>query len=314
MTLACAIDIGSNSFRLLAAAVEAGRIRPLIRELATVRLGEGLEKTGRLSPAAMARAEATLSGFAGRIKEFSPASLRVCATHAVRRAGNRDEFLARISAVTGFTIEVISGEEEAALAMAGVFSALPSKERGYPFLHADVGGGSSEIIRQEKAGRPAEAISLPIGAAGLNEESGDDQAAIRRRVRDVLAGAGAMLDKRPGLILSASGGTATGLAALDLGLIAYDSGLVQGHILTAAKMAGLIERLAGLSPAGREALPGMDQGRGRIILVGAVILQELQARMAGRPLLVSDAGLLEGILLSGVSRPGSYFPLPESGH
>lgn len=299
MSIACGIDMGSNSFRLLVAEFEAGRLRPLAHALVTVRLGEDLEKTGVLSPAAMARAETALAGFAAKIKKYSPASLRVCATHAVRLAGNQAEFLSRLKRTTGLSIDVISGEEEAALALAGVFSALPPEKRRYPFVLADVGGGSSELIRQEKAGHEISVVSLPIGAMPLSAGHGDDLAAIRHQVLAFLIEAREVFGGVPVKTLAVSGGTATSLAALALEQIEYEPGPIQGCILTAVKLAGLIDRVASLSPARREALPGMGQGRGRIILAGAVILQELQKLLAGIPLLVSDAGLLEGIVLSG---------------
>jgi len=298
---ACGIDMGSNSFRLLVAELEDGRLRPLACELVTVRLGEGLGKSGLLAPAAMARAETALAGFAARVAAFSPGSLRVCATHAVRRAANQKDFLAGVRSRTGFTVEVLSGEEEASLALRGVFFALPPEQRRYPFLLADVGGGSSEIIRQNTFSSPPRSVSLPLGAVGLTEEFGSDPEAIRRRVRALLNQAlepEANLSE-PGSFLVVSGGTATSLAALSLGLVSYEARLVQNYLLTDTELGRLVNRLASLSRDQREALPGMGQGRGGIILAGAVILQELQRTLAGQPLLVSDAGLLEGILLSG---------------
>lgn len=303
MIIAGGIDIGSNSFRLLVAEIREGRLRPLAQELVTVRLGEGLGESGLLAPAAMARAETTLAGFAAKIAAFSPGSLRVCATHAVRQAFNQEDFLARVRAKIGFKVEMLSGEEEANLALAGVFSALPPEQRRYPFLLADVGGGSTEIIWQINPSSPPSSVSLPLGAVGLTEEFGPDLEGIRRRVRVSLNQSLAIEagQPEPGQFLAVSGGTATSLAALSLGLTSYKARLVQNHILSLAELGRLIDRLASLSPDQREAMPGMGQGRGRIILAGAVLLQELQQVMAGRPLLVSDAGLLEGILLSGAT-------------
>jgi exopolyphosphatase/guanosine-5'-triphosphate,3'-diphosphate pyrophosphatase len=199
---------------------------------------------------------------------------------------------------------VLSGEEEARLALLGMLSALPEKQRRYPLLLADVGGGSSELIRQATAGSAPRVISLPLGAVGLSEEFGADRASMGEKIRATLTptlrhlAEGDFLGQD--LSLVASGGTATCLAALALGLDRYDARQVQNYILSQAALNRLVARLAGLSPEEHNALPGLADGRGEIIVAGAMILQELQQALAS-PVLVSDAGLLEGILLSGAT-------------
>lgn len=304
MIIACSMDIGTHSFRLLVAEVEDGRLHPLAHELVTVRLGEGLDATGLLAPAAMLRAEAALARFAEKMAPYPVQCVRACATHAVRKAGNSRDFLQRAEALTGLSLEVLSGEEEARLALLGMLSALPEKERRYPLLLVDVGGGSSELILQTTAGSAPRVISLPLGAVGLSEEFGADSEAMREKIRAILAPAlrnladGTFLGQDVSLV--ASGGTATSLAALALGLDRYDARQVQNYPLSQAALDRLVAWLAGLSPEERNALPGLADGRGEIIVAGAMILQELQQALAS-PVLVSDAGLLEGILLSGTT-------------
>ena len=304
MNIACGIDIGTNSFRLLVAEVEDGRLRPLVQDLVTVRLGEGLTTTGTLSPSALLRAEAALARFAALMAPYPVRSVRACATHAVRKAANREEFLQRGKALLGVRVEVLSGEEEACLAMRGTLSALPAQQRRYPFLLADVGGGSSEIILQATAESEPQMSSLPLGAVGLTEEFAGDLPAMRQKIRAILAPAlRAILggEQRGHVsLLMASGGTATALAALALGLARYDAQLVQNYQLSQGALPGLVAGLAALLPEERNGLPGLEDGRGEIILAGALILQELQQELA-HPVLVSDAGLLEGILLSAAS-------------
>lgn len=301
MSIACGVDIGSNSFRLLIAEVGAGRLRPLFHDLVTVRLGEGLGATGLLASAPMLRAEATLARFAEKIATYPVRSVRACATHAVRTAANRDEFLQRAATVAGFSIEVLSGEEEARLALLGTFSALPEEQRRYPLFLADVGGGSTEIILQRAAGSEPRLISLPLGAVGLTEEFAADCKGMRGKIQAILAPAlrsiagGQMAGQ--GALLVASGGTATTLAALDMGQKRYDAHRVQNYSLSQAALHRLLAWLATLSPGERNALPCLADGRGEIIVAGAVLLEELQQALAC-PVLVSDAGLLEGILLS----------------
>ena len=304
MNIACGIDIGTNSFRLLVAEVEDGRLRPLVQDLVTVRLGEGLTTTGTLSPSALLRAEAALARFAALMAPYPVRSVRACATHAVRKAANREEFLQRGKALLGVRVEVLSGEEEACLAMRGTLSALPAQQRRYPFLLADVGGGSSEIILQATAESEPQMSSLPLGAVGLTEEFAGDLPAMRQKIRAILAPAlRAILggEQRGHVsLLMASGGTATALAALALGLARYDAQLVQNYQLSQGALPRLVAGLTALLPEERNGLPGLEDGRGEIILAGALILQELQQELA-HPVLVSDAGLLEGILLSAAS-------------
>ena len=300
MNIACGIDIGTNSFRLLVAEMEDGRLRPLAHDLVTVRLGEGLTATGALSPPALLRGEAALARFAAMMAPYPVRSVRACATHAVRKAANREEFLQRGKALLGVRVEVLSGEEEACLAMRGTLSALPAEQRRYPFLLADVGGGSSEIILQATAESEPRLSSLPLGAVGLTEEFAGDLPAMRKKIRAILAPAlrGIAGGEQRGHVSQcmASGGTATTLAALALGLKRYDAKLVQNYQLSQVALPGLVTTLAALSPEERNGLPGLEDGRGEIILAGAVIVQELQQALAC-PVVVSDAGLLEGILL-----------------
>ena len=302
MIIACGMDIGTNSFRLLVAEVEDGRLHRLAHDLVTVRLGEGLGASGLLAPAAMIRAEAALARFVGTMASYPLQSLRVCATHAVRSATNREEFLQRVEPLIGIRVEVLSGEEEARLALLGTLSALPEERRRYPLVLLDVGGGSSEVILQRTAGSEPRGMSLPLGAVGLCEEFGADCAAMREKIRATLAPAlwsffgGEMLGQTS--LLVATGGTATSLAALAQGLDSYDAKQVQNYCLSQARLDSLVARLACLSPGERNGLPTLADGRGDIIVAGAMILQELQQALAS-PVLVSDAGFLEGILLGG---------------
>lgn len=305
MTIACGMDIGSNSFRLLVAEVYDGRLHPLAHDLVTVRLGEGLGVNGLLTPAALLRAEAALARFAEKIAPYPLDSVRACATHAVRMAANREEFLQRAESLTEVRVEVLSGEEEARLALLGALSGLPEEQHRYPLVLVDVGGGSSEIILRATPGSEPRVISLPLGAVGLSEEFGAKLVPLRKKIQAALAPAlrsiaeGEMVDQ--GSLLVASGGTATSLAALALGLDRYDARRIRNCQLSPARLQTLLARLISLSPGERNGLPALAEGRGEIIVAGAMVLQEVQRALASPSLLVSDAGLLEGILLSGAT-------------
>jgi len=287
---------------------------PLHKELATVRLGEGLARSGRLSQAAMARGAEALSRFAASLASHAPLVLRACGTHALRRAANREEFLAMASGILGCRVEVISGEEEAALSQAGVCAGLGRKAR-QPLLLADVGGGSTELLAGKEAGGPPAVKSLPLGAVALSEEFGAAPDAMLARIATVL---GPGLKTFPGRLpaqgspfVVGCGGTATSLAALALGLREYDERRVQNFILPLSRLTALIAELAALPVAVRNTLPGLDLGRGEIIVAGALIYQEL-LRLLGCPeLVVSDAGLLEGILLSAREKSGERKTGPD---
>jgi exopolyphosphatase / guanosine-5'-triphosphate,3'-diphosphate pyrophosphatase len=303
--IACGMDIGSNSFRLLVAKLRNGLLHPLVHDLVTVRLGEGLGASGLLGSAAMIRAEAALARFAGKARAYRPHSVRACATHALRQAANSRDFLRRAEARTGIRIEVLSGEEEARLALLGALSALPDDRLRFPLVLVDVGGGSTEIICRAAAEIEPLAISVPLGSVGLTEEFGSDHGAMAEKIRSVLApvlGASAHGESgRNPVQLVAAGGTATSLAALALGLKCHDGQRIRNYSLSQGTLRPLLARLAGLSPEKRNGLPGLANGRGEIILAGALILQALQLALGGADLLVSDAGLLEGILLDGAN-------------
>lgn len=313
MSIACGIDIGTNSFRLLVAEVEDGRLHPLAHELVTVRLGEGLWRSGRLSSEAMIRAEAALARFVATMALFPLHSVRICATHAGRTATNSREFLQRVLSLTGLRVEVLSGEDEARLALLGALSALPQAQLRHPLVLVDVGGGSTEIIRQAAPLSEPRVISLPLGAVGLTEEFGADCQGMRKKIRAMLDTPLRSLEEkdaaRKNALLIASGGTVTSLAAFALGLERYDARRVQNYTLSHAKLDNLVARMTALSPEERKGLPGLAEGRGEIIVAGAVVLQELQLSLSCPSLLVSDAGLLEGILLSGAQNGQNDFLL-----
>lgn len=299
MITAAAVDMGSNTFRLLVAEFSGNTWRPLLKEMVTVRLGQGLVSGGLLQPEPMARGCAALAGFAEKMAACRPVSLRVCGTQALRVAANSGEFLARASALLQNEVEVLSGEEEARLTLLGILAALGHRLR-YPLLLVDVGGGSSELLFQAAPGATTRQTSLPLGAVALSEEFAAATGAMADRIRGVLAPAlqGICRGRQPALLVG-SGGTATTLAALDLGLCLYEENRVHGHFLSRSRLFFLCDRLRALSPAGRADLPLLGHGRGEIIVAGAMIHEALMRLLDGAGVVISDAGLLEGILLSG---------------
>ena len=324
---AAAIDIGTNSFRLLIADVTSSGLIPLTNILTTVRLGSRLEATRKLAPGPRKRALETLATFKAALREWQPHTWRACGTAALRLAHNSRDFLAQASDLLGGEVEILRGEEEAALCLGGALAQLPasaSKKKG-PLLLADVGGGSTELAftaagtsplpfpwrgGSESPGSPLSVTSLSLGAVSLTERwlpwtrtSPTEFAQLEQRLTEHLAPALAELlpeGAHPPQIL-ATGGTATALAALDLDLVDYSVQRVQGHVLSTRRLTELTHSLIHLPGPERSRLPGLDQRRGEIILAGACVYQALVKLLNARQMMISDAGLLEGILLSQVA-------------
>lgn len=300
---AAGIDLGSNSFRLLIAEVGPASLLPLAKKLITVRLGEGLGAGGSLAGSAMERGIHALADFREELDRHVPQYVRACGTHALRVAANRDHFLRQAEAELQSQVNVISGQEEAGLTAQGVCFAMGAAATS-PALIADVGGGSTEFILPGAETKKTPVISLPLGAVRLSEKFAKSFAAdgdlepVRTYVRQQLQSSLASLPIQTGLDLIGSGGTATSLAALDMRMRVYDEQQVQGHRIGKAGLAAMVESLMRLTPTARNGLPGLADRRGEIIVAGALILQELLASLAAETMRVSDAGLLEGIVLS----------------
>ncbi len=275
-----AIDTGSNSVRLLLWADG----RSLYKKIDTTRLGEGLSETGRLSAAAMERTAAAIERFAEESRRWGADRLYVFATAAARRAENGAEFVRLVKERSGLDLDVISGEEEAA---AGLYGALNGKAGGI----IDVGGASSEVTVSD-GNAIVYAKSLDLGAVRITEMSGGDFAATRALIAERLP----LYGKIPQTQMTAIGGTATSIVALEKKLTVYDPRQVHGTVLSAEQVENWAEKLLRMSQEERLALPGMDPRRADILGGGAMLLAMI-ARYAGvRKLRVSEADNLEGYI------------------
>jgi exopolyphosphatase / guanosine-5'-triphosphate,3'-diphosphate pyrophosphatase len=296
-----AIDLGTNTVRLLVVEASGAEWRGLHAEQRVTRLGEGQAGTGILQPTAMWRTAEVVAAFCRRAEELGVHDVRIVGTSAVREAQNGAEFLAQVLSSSGRQVRVISGEEEARLTLLGVTQGLPVLKGD--FLLFDIGGGSSEFVLS-RAGRAPEAVSVKLGVVELAERFMDLGPVDHIRYDSMVAEVGARLAAgltdtilrhvAPALVGTA--GTVTTLAALDLGLESYDPARVHGHRLTRVAVAGLVARLAALSLAERAALPCLEPGRADLIVPGGVICLEAMDRLGFHSLVVSDRGLREGIL------------------
>lgn len=291
------LDIGSNTLLLLVVEPAAAGLRAVADECRFGRLGQGLDHTGRLSPEAIARCLDILREYRAALDAHGAAEVHAIATQAVREAANAADFLGPAAEILGTPISVISGAREAALAYLAAARTLPALA-GKPFVTADVGGASTEVIVSDGTA-VVSATSVPIGAVRLTERhlktdppEVAEVAALFADIDDHLA---RHVPELPtGVPLVASAGTATTLAALDLAA-PYDPDIVHGHSIGPAVLARWTDRLLAAPVEDRRALPGMQPQRADVIAAGAAIFSRLAARLAAPEIVVSDRGIRWGL-------------------
>lgn len=298
-----AIDCGTNSVRLLVADLSpAGKI-DVHREMQVVRLGEGVDRTGQLSEAALDRTRVALSGYAATCRDLGVARTRMVATSATRDAGNRETFVAIVEQALGVTPEIISGDEEAALSFTGATGGL---EDGGPFLVLDIGGGSTELVLGTDAVLAAR--SMDVGCVRLTERhlrddppSPDQIASARGDVAALLGPALTHVQAERSRTLIGLAGSVTTVAAVALGLSSYQPEVIHRSRLPAARVHEVADQLLHMTRAQREALPVMHPGRVDVIGGGALVLSMVMERVSLDELLVSESDILDGIALSMLS-------------
>jgi exopolyphosphatase/guanosine-5'-triphosphate,3'-diphosphate pyrophosphatase len=282
-----AIDLGTNSTRLLVADVEDGVVRALARGLRITRLGEGVDTRRKLLPVAVARVRNVLTDYRRELESLGADRTFAVATSAVRDADNGEAFLAEIEWSYGFATRLLSGDEEAALTYRGV-AAGRGIEPGTLIL--DIGGGSTELILPDRH------ASLDVGCVRLTERVGEDADAAGAFVATLLPDW--PVERAIGVA-----GTVTSLAALDLGLVDYDPERIHGHLLGAAALDGQLRRLASLTLEERRALPGLEPDRAPVIVAGAAILREVLRRYRLDAIEASEHDLLHGVALAAAELP-----------
>ena len=305
MTRVAALDCGTNSLRLLISDVDGDRLTDVVRAMEIVRLGEGVDETGRFAPAALERTFAALDRYAGEIVRHGVELVRMVATSATRDAANRDEFLAGVRDRLGVEPDVVSGDEEAELSFAGATVEL----RGTgtfpaPYAVCDIGGGSTEFVVGDDSGVFA-ARSVDIGCVRMTERhlrhdpptaeqiaaaTGDIDAAI------ALVATTVPLDKAATLVGLA--GSVTTVAALVLGLPAYDAERIHHARLSAAEVAETAAVLLAMPRAERANLGPMHPGRVDVIGAGALVLDRIMRVGEFDEVVVSEHDILDGIALS----------------
>jgi exopolyphosphatase/guanosine-5'-triphosphate,3'-diphosphate pyrophosphatase len=321
-----AIDCGTNSLRLLVADVDrqAARLADVDRRMEIVRLGQGVDSTGRLSEEALRRTLRALEGYARIIEETSASAVRMVATSAARDAANAADFVRGVSDVLGLEPEVLSGQEEAYLSFTGATAEL-SGQPGSPYLVVDIGGGSTEFVLGSGApadgsseGAPGDpgmpggagmpggpgitAVSVNIGCVRMTERHlhGDPPPAAE------IAAAAADIDAALDVVAAAMpapdahtlvglAGSVTTVAGLALRLPGYDAGLIHHSRIRAEEVSEQAGRLLRQTRSGRAALGVMHPGRVDVIGGGALVLDRLMQRFGFAEVLVSEHDILDGI-------------------
>jgi exopolyphosphatase/guanosine-5'-triphosphate,3'-diphosphate pyrophosphatase len=296
-----AIDCGTNSIRLLIADAADGRLTDVVREMRIVRLGEGVDRTGRFAAEALERTRVALHDYAASVRAEHVERVRMVATSATRDAGNRDEFVMMVRAELGVPPEVISGQEEAGLSFAGAASVLPDL-RG-PLLVADIGGGSTELVRGVPGGQ-LQAYSMDVGCVRMTERHLHDDPptagqidATVAELRDAIARAGREVPLDPDATFIGVAGTVTTIAAIALELDSYDPVRIHGARISAAQIADVTDRLLRMTRQQRAALPVMHPGRVDVIGGGALVLRTLMEAVGTEAVLASEHDILDGIAL-----------------
>ena len=300
MTRFASIDLGTNTVRLLIASVGSDGFEPHLVKRRITRLGGGFTRETGISSEAWQRSVAALVEFSEELEKHEVVRHRAVATSAVRDAVNGPEFCAEVLARTGIALEIIGGEEEGLLTLRGVRAGLGDPDG--TFLVFDVGGGSTEYTLADR-GTPRFTRSLPLGVVRLTEGK-PELAAMSEKVDRELAGLAAEMAKvgiavdPPCCLLAGTAGTATTLAAIDLGMTEYDYHLVNGHWLARDTVAAIFDRLLPLTPEERLKVLGMEKGREDLIIAGALVTLKTLDCFGFSGMKVSDFGLLEGVLLS----------------
>ncbi|MEY9991896.1 exopolyphosphatase/guanosine-5'-triphosphate,3'-diphosphate pyrophosphatase [Streptomyces sp. V4I8] len=308
MTRVAAIDCGTNSIRLLVADVDpaTGELVDLDRRMTIVRLGQGVDRTGRLAPEALERTFAACRDYAAVIKEHGAERLRFVATSASRDAENRDEFVRGVMDILGVEPEVVTGDQEAEFSFTGATKELVGREDLHrPYLVVDIGGGSTEFVVGEEHVRAAR--SVDVGCVRMTERhlvrdgvvsdppSEEQIAAMRADIEAALDLAEETVPLREARTLVGLAGSVTTVSAIAQDLPEYDSVRIHHSRVSHDRVREITDRLLRSTHAERAAVPSMHPGRVDVIGAGALVLLAIMERIGAEEVVVSEHDILDGI-------------------
>ncbi|MGW5236619.1 Ppx/GppA phosphatase family protein [Streptomyces nodosus] len=324
MTRVAAVDCGTNSIRLLIADVTGSGDAPgtgttaelveLDRRMTIVRLGQGVDRTGRLAPEALERTFAACREYAGLIKEHGVERIRFVATSATRDAENRDEFVRGVLEILGVEPEVISGDQEAEFSFTGATRELAGREDlATPYLVVDIGGGSTEFVVGE--GHVRAARSVDVGCVRMTERhllrdgavtdppAPEQIAAVRADIESALDLVERTVPLREARTLVGLAGSVTTLSAIAQDLPAYDTARIHHSRVSRERVREITEWLLRSTHAERAAIPSMHPGRVDVIGAGALVLLTIMERTGAEEVVVSEHDILDGIAYYAAESP-----------
>ena len=292
------IDIGSNSVKFLVCEkLSDNNVKTILDTNEIARLGEGLQKEGRITPSAMSRNVDAVKSFYERAAALGCDEIKAVGTMALRQAENRGEFIEKVRAACGLKVEVIPGEEEARLSYLGVLSALPLKDEEVTAF--DTGGGSTEFIFG-KGERLENRISINLGANRIRETyllsdppKKEEIENAGEAVKRELQAAGI---KKHGSLLVGIGGTVTTMASVKAKMEVYDADKIQGSILTKEDIEEEMNLCASMTLEERRHITGLNPKRAEVVTAGALIVDTIIKELGVSSLLVSDRGLRHGLM------------------
>ena len=311
MTRVAAIDCGTNSLRLLVADVEHGAHTEVLRRMEVVRLGQGVDATGRLAPEAIERTRVVLAQYAVQARELGAERVRMVATSASRDAANREDFEQMVLATLGQLPDVVPGLEEAGLSFRGATASLAAAAAAHgatppaaPYLVVDIGGGSTEFVLGDADGVRA-ARSVDIGCVRLTERHlhgdpppPDEVQRAESDIRAALVDVAATVPVGEAATLVGLAGSVTTVAALALGLPEYRAEVIHGARIPVGSVRSVTAGLLTATRARRAALPVMHPGRVDVIGGGALVLRVVMDALAIDEVVVSEHDILDGIALA----------------
>jgi exopolyphosphatase / guanosine-5'-triphosphate,3'-diphosphate pyrophosphatase len=297
---AAAVDLGTNSIRLVVAERgEGGGLLELARDMQITRIGQGVDRTGRIDEDALTRTVGVLERYARRARALHATRIRVGATSAVRDASNREELEEAVRRHTGSELEVLTGEQEGGLSFLGATRGLDADP---PFVVLDIGGGSTEFVYGTD--RPEAAISTQVGSVRLTERHVSHDPPMEEELRALREAVAASLDLAEAAVpvgraetLVAVAGTSTTLRAIDLDLDHYDPDRIHRSRLPRSSAEAVLDRLARMTTPERGRLPVMAPGREDVIVAGGIILVEVMRRWDFAEAVVSESDILDGLAL-----------------
>ncbi|MFR9790791.1 exopolyphosphatase [Streptomyces sp. MB22_4] len=308
MTRVAAIDCGTNSIRLLVADADprTGELVELDRRMTIVRLGQGVDRTGRLAPEALERTFAACREYAEVIKEHGAERLRFVATSASRDAENRDDFVRGVLDILGVEPEVITGDQEAEFSFTGATAELTGRtDLARPYLVVDIGGGSTEFVVGDDRVRAAR--SVDVGCVRMTERhlvhggevsdppTEEQIAAIRADIEAALDLAEQTVPLREARTLVGLAGSVTTVSAIAQDLPDYDSARIHHSRVSRARVREITERLLHSTHAERAAIPSLHPGRVDVIGAGSLVLLAIMERTGAEEVVVSEHDILDGI-------------------